>query len=241
MTEQERLDDLIIDGLQIYQRRDMFRFSFDAIALVHFCQFNINHTYVELGTGTGVIPLIGTSLGAGQITGIDINDTLIDLARRSVAHNDKSHVVAMVCGDYRNLSYRDLQDKPFDGVIVNPPFYDCESGALPMSKERAVALHDRHTTLSDVLQAVQSFIKYKGRLWMIYSAGRLQYVLSQLEQAHFQAKRLRFIHGMIDKPAKLVLIEAIYQGSAGLILEPPLIVYDKPNVYTKEVFSWYER
>ena len=57
----------------------------------------------------------------------------------------------------------------------------------------------------------------------------------------FQAKRIRFIHGMIDKPAKLVLIEALYQGQAGLVLEPPLIVYEKPNVYTKEVSSWYER
>ena len=118
MNDQERLDDLIIDGLQIYQRTDMFRFSFDAIALIHFCQFNGRHSYVDLGTGTGVMPLIGTSLGAGHITGIDINKTLIELAQRSVAHNYKQDVVTMVCGDYRHMSYRDVQDKPFDGVKV---------------------------------------------------------------------------------------------------------------------------
>ena len=241
MNDQERLDDLIIDGLQIYQRSDMFRFSFDAIALIHFCRFNSRHTYVDLGTGTGVMPLIGTSLGAGYIAGIDINKTLVELAQRSVDHNSKQDVVKMLCGDYRHMSYRDVQDKPFDGVIVNPPFYDCESGAKPTSEERALALHDGHTTLEEVLKAVQSFIKCKGRLWMIYSASRLQYVLHELEEANFQAKRIRFIHGMVDKPAKLVLIEALYQGQASLILEPPLIVYDKPNVYTKEVSSWYER
>ena len=241
MNDQERLDDLIIDGLQIYQRTDMFRFSFDAIALIHFCRFNGRKSYVDLGTGTGVMPLIGTSLGAGHITGIDINKTLIELAQRSVAHNHKQDMVTMVCGDYRHMSYRDVQDKPFDGVIVNPPFYDCESGAKPTSEERALALHDEHTTLEDVLKAVQSFIKCKGRLWMIYSASRLQYVLHELEAANFQAKRIRFIHGLVDKPAKLVLIEALYQGKAGLVLEPPLIVYEKPNVYTKEVSSWYER
>ena len=76
---------------------------------------------------------------------------------------------------------------------------------------------------------------------MIYSASRLQYVLHELEIANFQAKRIRFIHDMIDKPAKLVLIESLYRGQAGLVLEPPLIVYEKPNVYTKEVSSWYER
>ena len=200
MNDQERLDDLIIDGLQIYQRPDMFRFSFDAIALIHFCRFNSRHTYVDFGTGTGVMPLIGTSLGAGHITGIDINETLIELAQRSVEHNGKQDVVKMLGGDYRHMSYRD---------VVNPPFYDCESGAKPTSEERALALHDGHTTLDEVLKAVQSFIKCKGRLWMIYSASRLQYVLHKLEVANFQAKRIRFIHGMIDKPAKLVLIEAI--------------------------------
>ena len=84
MNDQERLDDLIIDGLQLYQRTDMFRFSFDAIALIHFCRFNSRHTYVDFGTGTGVMPLIGTSLGAGHITCIDINKTIIELAQRSV-------------------------------------------------------------------------------------------------------------------------------------------------------------
>ena len=219
MNDQERLDDLIIDGLQIYQRSDMFRFSFDAIALIHFCRFNGRHTYVDLGTGSGVMPLIGTSLGAGHITGIEINETLVELAKRSVEHNRKQDVVNMLCGDYRHMTYRDIQDKPFDGVIVNPPFYDCESGAKPTSEERTLALHDGHTTLCDVLKAVQSFIKCKGRLWMIYSASRLQY----------------------DKPAKLVLIESIFQGQAGLVLEPPLIAYKKTHVYTKEVSSWYER
>ena len=93
MNDQERLDDLIIDGLQIYQRSDMFRFSFDAIALIHFCRFNGRHTYVDLGTGSGVMPLIGTSLGAGHITGIEINETLVELAKRSVEHNRKQDVV----------------------------------------------------------------------------------------------------------------------------------------------------
>ena len=72
MNNQEQLDDLIIDDLKIYQRQDQFRFSFDAIALVHFCRFNHRHRYIDLGTGTGVLPLIGTSLGAGHITGVEL-------------------------------------------------------------------------------------------------------------------------------------------------------------------------
>ena len=90
MNDLEQLDDLIIDDLKIYQRRDQFRFSFDAIALVHFCRFNGHYRYIDLGTGTGVLPLIGTSLGAGHMTGVEINDVMANLAQRSVTYNHKS-------------------------------------------------------------------------------------------------------------------------------------------------------
>ena len=70
------------------------------------------------------MPLIGTSLGAGHITGIEINETLVELAKRSVEHNRKQDVVNILCGDYRHMTYRDIQDKPLM-VLLLIPFYDC--------------------------------------------------------------------------------------------------------------------
>ena len=108
MNNQEQLDDLIIDDLKIYQRQDQFRFSFDAIALVYFCRFNHRHRYIDLGTGTGVLPLIGTSLGAGHITGVEINGVMANMAERSVLYNHKSNVVSIVQGDYRTMNFSNL-------------------------------------------------------------------------------------------------------------------------------------
>ena len=88
-------------------------FLLTLLRFIHFCLFNGRHTYVDLGTGTGVMPLIGTSLGAGHITGIDINKTIIEMAQRSVEYNHKQDVVTMLCGDYRHMSSRNVQDKPF--------------------------------------------------------------------------------------------------------------------------------
>ena len=241
LHNRERLDDLIIDNLRIYQRDDEFRFSFDAIALVHFCRFNGRHRYVDLGTGTGVLPLVGTSLGAGHITGIEINAVTADLAQRSVAYNNKSDVVHIVQGDYRQISYHQFGAKPFDGVLVNPPFFDYASGLAPCERQRQLALHDKHTSLEDVIASAKRLVKYKGRLWMVYSAPRLDYALQVLRNYNFSVKRMRMVHGMVDKPAKIVLIEAISGGQPGMIVEPPLIIYVKPQVYTKEVSQWYER
>lgn len=241
MNSIERLDDLIIDDLKIYQRTDEFCFSFDAIALVHFCKFNKRHRYIELGTGTGVIPLIGTSLGAGHITGVEINPITAELAQRSVTYNDKSQVVTIVQGNYSEMHYEEFGAKPFDGVIANPPYFNHTAGAVPDETSLQWALHDSHTSLLTVCESAKRLIKYKGRFWMVYSAPRLEEAMLALYQTGFKVKRMRYIHGMVDKPAKIVLIESIQQGEAGLIVEPPLIVYDKPNVYTKEVAHWYER
>ena len=224
MNNQEQLDDLIIDDLKIYQRQDQFRFSFDAIALVHFCRFNQRHRYIDLGTGTGVLPLIGTSLGAGHITGVEINDVMANMAERSVLYNHKSNVISIVQGDYRTMNYQQFGSKPFDGVLVNPPYFDHRRGEVP-----------------DVCTAASRLIKNKGRLWMVYSAPRLSELIHALTAVGFAVKRIRMVHGMIHKPAKIVLIEAIKGGEQGLIVEPPLIVYSQPNVYTEEVSRWYER
>ena len=91
------------------------------------------------------MPLIGTSLGAGHITGIDINKTIIEMALRSVEYNHKQDVVTMLCGDYRHMSYRDIQDKPFDGVIVNPPFMIMKAVQSPLlMKERLLFMINIH-------------------------------------------------------------------------------------------------
>lgn len=240
MSNLETLDDLMIDNLRIFQRTDQFRFSFDAIALVHFCQFNRHHRYVDLGTGTGIIPLVGTSLGAGHITGIEINAIVADLAKRSVMYNHKSDVVHIEEGDYRQMSYQMFANKPFDGVLVNPPYFDHTGGDVPRESSRTIALHDGYTTLEEVASSAKRFVKYKGRLWMVYSAPRLAEAFNILKTHQFAVKRLRMVHGRMDKPAKIVLIEAIQGGQERMIVEQPLIVYHGLNEYTEEVSRWYE-
>lgn len=163
MNSQEQLDDLIIDDLKIYQRQDQFRFSFDAIALVHFCRFNQRHRYIDLGTGTGVLPLIGTSLGAGHITGVEINDVMANMAERSVLYNHKSNVISIVQGDYRTMNYQQFGSKPFDGVLVNPPYFDHRRGEVPNNHHLSLALHDGCTSIDDVCTAASRLIKKKGR------------------------------------------------------------------------------
>lgn len=243
MTSNERLDDIIIGGMKLYQRSDQFCFSIDSIMLVHFCRFKHKHAYVELGSGTGILPLVGTALGAGHITGIEINPITADLSRRSVAYNHKEDVVTIVEGDYRTMRWQEVRtgSTPFDGVIINPPYFGENTGTVSASEDVATALHEGTTVLDEIIATARQFVRFGGLLWMVYTAPRVAYALDILAKYNFACKRLRFVHSFVDGPARLVLIEAMHGGKAGTIVEAPLIIYESPNVYTKEVAHWYER
>ena len=139
------------------------------------------------------------------------------------------------------MNYQQFGSKPFDGILVNPPYFDHRRGEVPNNHHLSLALHDSCTSIDDVCTAASRLIKNKGRLWMVYSAPRLSELIHTLTAVGFAVKRIRMVHGMIHKPAKIVLVEAIKGGEQGLIVEPPLIVYSQPNVYTEEVSRWYER
>ena len=242
----ERLDDLVLDSMKIYQRSDQFCFSIDAILLSYFVQSKSKDRYIDLGTGTGVIPLVTTSLGAGSVTGVEINPIMADLARRSVGYNKKDDVVRIVEGDYRRMSLMEVTEdtphkgKPFDAVFVNPPYYGEKMGALSKSLDVATALHEDHTNLEDVVQAAKRFVKFKGHCYMIFTSPRLAYAIMILSNHNFEIKRLRFVYSFPRTESKLVLIDAVLGGNSGVIVEKPLYIYDEPNVYSEEVRGWYE-
>lgn len=236
----ERLDDLLIDGMKLWQRTDQFRFAIDAVLLAHFPKFNEKRHYADLGTGTGVIPLLMTARGVKRITAVEVNPVLADLARRNIGLNHKEDIITLVEADYCKLSGPDWLEK-FDGIVINPPYFTATQGAQPQSADISLARHEMMYNISDIAKAVARLVKFQGQAWWIYPVNRLMDLLSALKEVKLEPKRMRFVHSMPGKAAKLVLIEARKAGQVGLITEAPLYIYDTPNVYSEEVRSWYER
>ncbi|MEG0914282.1 MAG: SAM-dependent methyltransferase, partial [Christensenellaceae bacterium] len=54
----ERTDDLQFEGLKILQNPELFCFGTDAVLLANFVCARTDAKMVDLGTGTGIVPLL---------------------------------------------------------------------------------------------------------------------------------------------------------------------------------------
>ena len=233
------ITELLLSGFQLFQDEREFKFSIDAILLAHFGEAKPRKHYLELGTGTGVIPHVLYHRGARHVVGVDCNSHVIELAQKSVIHNDIAEAVSVVELDYMSDEGKAYYGQ-FDGIYMNPPYFESNSGLLSQEESVALALHEQQHSMKDRLLQAQRYLKFGGTLWMIYTTPRLESLLHAIEQTQFRVKRMRFIHGNQDKVSKLVLLELKYGGKQGMMVEPPLYMYELDGSYTDEVQAYYE-
>ncbi|MHB0885966.1 MAG: tRNA1(Val) (adenine(37)-N6)-methyltransferase [Bacillota bacterium] len=238
----ERLDDLGRAGFKIIQRPGEATFSMDAVLLAHFMRGGAGDALCDLGTGTGVIPLLMVAKGkAGSAVGVEIRADLAELADRNVSLNKVEGVIRVVRADLRSVTLSDLgRREPFDVVTANPPFHRPGTGRVSPIESRAVARHELECTLEDVAQAARRLIRSGGLVGLVHLTERLVDVLAALRAEGLEPKRMRVVR---DKPggrAKLVLVEARAGGHGGLVVEPDLVVRDEGGDYSAEMKAIYD-
>lgn len=238
LQDGERLDDLVRDGMRIIQRPDQFCFSIDSVLLAHFVRVRRRDRIVDLGTGTGVIPLLLTAFGAEDVTGIEKNPVMADLARRNAVGNHREDRIRIVEGDYCRPEQW-FRHGAFTSAVVNPPYREVGRGALSGKAAVASACHELTASLEDVFRAAAFLLTYGGLLTMVHRADRIGDLLALGRSFHMEAKRLRFVYSHEGEAAVRVLGEWKYGGHAGVIVEPPLIVHKKDGSYTDEVLTMY--
>ena len=233
-----RTDDLMRSGRKIIQSTKEFCFSMDSVLLAHFPKFKRKWKVLDLGTGTGVIPLLIAD-EVEHIDAIELNPTMSDIAKRNVDLNNLDDKITVIEGDYRRL--RDhFKAESFDLVLANPPYRAIGSGAVNDVEGIATARHEFTATLEDVVTAARFALKYHGIFCMIHITERLCEIVEVLHHHQFEMKKLRLIQPKSKKPPNLMLIEAMVGGAPGsLKVETPLIVHNDDGTYSDEVMSIY--
>ena len=237
LGKNERVDSLDHLGRRIIQRRDGFRFAMDAVLLAHFPRYGKNCRVLDLGTGTGAMPLLMAE-DAAYVEALEIDGEMAGMAARSVLLNGLEKKIRVRRGDYRDIRSL-VKPESFDMVIANPPYGGAADG--PHAKgPKAVARQEVAATLSDVVRAARYALRYRGKFAMIHRPLRLAEIFASLAENQLAPKRMRFVEPRAGKPANLVLIEAVQGGaSGGLVILPTLRVYGEDGEYTPELLEIY--
>ncbi len=237
----ERLDDLGRAGFKIIQRPGEATFSLDAVLLAHFIRAAPGDSLCDLGTGTGVIPLLVAARGgSGQIVAVELQPELADLAERNIRLNGLSERVRVVTGDLRQVTLADLgRREPFDVATANPPFRKPGTGRLSPRAGRAIARHELQCTLDEVVRAGCRLVRHGGRVSLVYLAERLVDLVTSLRLQGLEPKRMRVVRPRPNGRAKLVLVEARAGGRGGLTVEADLVVRGADGLYTSEMRAIY--
>lgn len=235
----ERLDDLQLNGLEIIQNPGRFCFGMDAVLLANFARIRRADRVLDLGTGTGIIPiLLSAKTQAEHITGLEIQEQSADMARRSVRHNDLQEKIEIVTGDIKEASTI-FGPVSFDVITVNPPYMIGRHGIMNPSDAKAIARHEILCSLDDILRESARILGYGGRFFMVHRPFRLAEILYKMTEYKLEPKRMRMVHPYVDKEPNMVLIEGVRSANPRMTVEPPLIVYKSTGVYSDELLGEY--
>lgn len=237
MSQVYKHDLLAYDGLKILQRDDLFKFSIDSLLLGDFVKVNPRaKRIIDLGCGLGPVSFYLSLKTSIEIIGVDIQEQAIKLARESAVLNHLDHQIQFIHGDINEIHHQ-FETNQFDIVVSNPPFY--KSNDLKQRNDLqalSIARHEVLLDLDQLLTAAKRLLSHGGMFYMIHRVNRMDEIIVKLHEHHFIAKRLRFVYTKAGKPAKMLLIEARYNGSMGsLEVEEPLYIYDQETNYTQEI------
>ena len=239
LKEHERIDDLQRNGYQIIQNPEKFCFGMDAVLLSGFVRVKPGEAVLDLGTGTGIIPLlVEAKTQAARICAIEIQKESADMARRSVLLNHLEKKIDIVTGDLKEAD-QFFDAASFDVITCNPPYMIGQHGLANPNAPKAIARHEILCTLEDVVRIAAKLLRPGGHFCMVHRPFRLAEILAVMMKYKLEPKRMRLVYPYIDKDPNMVLIEGCRGGKPRMTVERPLIIFQEPNVYTEEIRDTY--
>lgn len=241
IMDDERLDDLNCKNLKILQKKDGFCFGMDSVLIANFAKISRKNAIVaDLGTGTGIISiLVAGKQSLEKVYAVEIQEDLVDMAKRSVKYNDLEDKIDVINADIVGIS-RGKFNKRFDYVISNPPYKKLNTGLINDNQKKLISRHEVKCTLKDVVYEASKLLKDNGDFYMVHRPDRLCDIFNVMRENKVEPKKIQLVYPHIEDEANLVLIKGVKCGKPSLKVLKPLIVYNEKNEYTEELLKFYD-
>lgn len=247
LRENERIDELNINGLKVIQNTEYFLFGMDSVLLSNFVKgVKSSDVIVDLGTGSMVMPIIlSAKTTAEKIVGVELQDEMYDLAVKNIALNKLEARLSVIKGDILNVGdvvnkVKDITGtETVDIVISNPPYKQIGTGTTNLNSVKYIARHEDKCKLEDIFKLGSRLLRSKGKMYIVHKPERVVDLICIARKYNLEAKRIRFMQAKVDKPASLVMIEYVKDGGVEAKVDAVLIEYDDNDNYTKDILEIY--
>ncbi|HWQ77419.1 MAG TPA: tRNA1(Val) (adenine(37)-N6)-methyltransferase [Anaerovoracaceae bacterium] len=239
----ERIDEIGFGNLRLIQKPEDFCYGIDAVLLATFAEVRKGGRVIDLGTGTGVIPLIlSHRTEAAAIVGVEIQKDAYERGLRNIILNDLGERVRMIHGDVKQLVKEGMVVRhSFDAVVTNPPYVKVGGGLKNKESARAVARHETTAELDDFIGEASLLLKDRGNFYMVHRPSRLVDISVLCRRHKLEPKELRLVSPNKDTVPNILLIHCVKHGRPELKFLDSLYVYNEDGSYTEEILRLYER
>lgn len=242
LKDNERIDDLEINNFKVIQNNEWFCFGMDSVLLSDFVKdIKDNSMVLDLGTGTGIISiLLCAKTNLNKIIGVDVQESVCEMARRTIMLNNLQDKFEVVCKDilYLNEIYN---KNTFDVIVTNPPYKMRNTGIESTNEQKLISRNEISAGLDDFIKISFDLLKDKGEFYMVHRPERLTDILYLMRKNKIEPKKIRFVFSNQNQKPKLVLIKGIKNAKPFLSIEPNLYIYDDNGEYTEEILQIYNK
>jgi len=240
LNENEIIDDLQCNGMKIIRNPKWFSYGMDAVLLSNYCNFKKNSTVLDIGTGTGIIPiLINAKNTLNKIYGFEVQKEVADMASRSIKLNDIEDKVTIINDDINNYQNY-FSNSSLDAIVSNPPYKINNTGLKNELTQKSISRHEILCTLDDIVRISSKLLKQLGNLYLVHRPDRLVDIFCTLRKYNIEPKQIRFVHSHVGDKPNLVLIKATKCGGKELLYDKPLYIYKNDNTYTEDLLKIYD-
>lgn len=233
----EKIHELLgYENIKIIQKDDCFSFSLDSMLLANFINTTKAKRIIDLGTGNAPIPLFLTLKTDAKIYGVEIQEEIYDLAKRSVELNKLENQIILINDDFKGI-YKSLGPNSFDIVCSNPPYFKItDESIINKNITLTIARHELKASILDVIIEANKLLKDGGSLYFIHRVERIPEIFSLLENNNFGIKKMQLIYPKDNSNAYMFILEAKKNKKTDLKIITPLIVSSNGK-YTEEVLK----
>lgn len=231
----EHMDSLDYRGMVLIQHNGSFCFGTDSVLLANFARLNAKDHCIDLGAGSGVLSVLIHARTHCHMLAVEVDSEQCERLERTIKINGIQQFV-----EVRNMDYigecSEIGIGKFDAAVCNPPYFRSDCGTI---SNKPCATHEVLADINRIASAAASLLKFGGKLFICFPAGRLCEAVCSLCANDLEPKRMRLVSSTPNKKPYLCLIEAKKGGKHGLIVEKELVIHNETGEYTEELKKIY--